>query len=1344
MVDTDSYLGDFKPATDAQKKMSSDLVELVNEDKSGQVQVQVPNGFSSANYISRTVDYQISDDLVYVYIYLNPSSDFGTVEPYVWEITGTDSKNNIMVAWVEVSDLEELANIGSVRTIRTVMPPVTREGSVVTEGDSIHRTDIVRADYSQDGSGIKIGVISDGVDSLAISQSTGDLPTNVIVLSNEIGGDEGTAMLEIIHDMAPGAELYFHDMGNDVLAFNSAIDSLVDEGCTVIVDDIGWILEPFFEDGVVASHVAQVIEDNELVYVSSAGNSADNHYQGLYYDNVNSPGQHDFSSGTDTFTDLYVDIEPSASVIVILQWDDEFGSSDNDYDLYLVDYYSDEVLGYSVITQDGNGDPLEGFYYENDGYDTREAKVIVERYSGDAKILELYIYGVSLYTDNLNSDDSIFGHPAVPDVIAVGAISAGDPGNDDIEYFSSQGPVTISYPSEVLRQKPDVVGIDGVSVTGVGFVTPFYGTSASAPHVAAIAAQVWSAYPDMTASDVREVLRSSTVDCGDQGFDYVYGNGLVNALNAYILSDTFDPEVIIDPVTSPTNVTTQTIAGTVTELNLDSVTVNSVDATVTGNSYSATIDLSEGENVITVIATDIAGNVGNNTTSIFVDTVDPEVTIDAVTTPTNVTTQTITGTFIDPNLDSVTVNGVAATVAGDGYSATIDLSEGENVITVIATDIAGNVGNNTTSIFVDTVDPEVTIDAVTTPTNDSTQTITGTFIDLNLDSVTVNGVAATVVVDGYSATIDLSEGENVITVIATDIAGNVGNNTTSIFVDTVDPEVTIDAVTTPTNDSTQTITGTFIDLNLDSVTVNGVAATVVVDGYSATIDLSEGENVITVIATDIAGNVGNNTTSILLDTIDPTISIDSITGTYVVDEVVYTNSTINVNATASGTPGDVNSVEYTLGSVLTNYERSMNAELINGNWTATFDFSSIPDDGHYTLTANTIDNAMNSKSINSDVLILVDRVSPEFSSTVSRYNETHGMVSVISSETIAGCPAVEVNSVAIEVVKNSGNWTGYFQPGTEQMFNVTVKGTDIAGNIGSSISTAFMETIEFTNGSGSFNSSNFGTIITFNTTIDTIGCIIVTESEEPMANLTDDSVGLYFINVELDGSLSENMSGAMIAIPISSVTLFDGISKEDVSIRYYNETEDLWEICPTSIDIVNDEECWITYVDHFSTYGVIVTDTIAPVMDNVSPVSGTIFAKDTTSVDIRFNYSDEQTGINVSSIVFELDDVVIADDSLEITSSYASYNATDLISGSFTALVTVVDNAGNSAVFSTSFSIASDSTTRSGSGGSSGGGGGSGATGESFENIAFKDVKTEDIVFGLDISYLFDEEQNAI
>jgi hypothetical protein len=299
----------------------------------------------------------------------------------------------------------------------------------------------------------------------------------------------------------------------------------------VIVDDIGWLTEPYFEDGTVASHVKTLVSGSRLVYVSAAGNLANSHYQGGFYNGGS--GFHDFSRGTDaTYKDLYVHMPAGYSVLVVMEWNDKFGLSANDYDLGIVDLAAPGVpLAVSVNTQDGTGDPLEYISYTNTGSD-KDIAVIAHKYSGVAKTLELYIYTnnpTNIYSNNIVPSDSVFGHAAVPGVITAAAAPASSPAT--IEPFSGRGPVTISYPAAETRKKPDITGIDGVTITGAGgFSSPFYGTSAAAPHIAAIVAQIWAAHPSLTPPQVRTALYTSAIDLGAVGGDPKFGTGRADAM----------------------------------------------------------------------------------------------------------------------------------------------------------------------------------------------------------------------------------------------------------------------------------------------------------------------------------------------------------------------------------------------------------------------------------------------------------------------------------------------------------------------------------------------------------------------------------------------------------------------------------------------------------------------------------------------------------------------------------------------------------------------------------------------------------------------------------------------
>lgn len=237
---------------------------------------------------------------------------------------------------------------------------------------------------------------------------------------------------------------------------------------------------------------------------------------------------------------MNVPVAAGEAVSVYMQWDDPFGASGNDYDLWLLNAAETDVLcEFGCVSrdlQDGNDDPVEAVCYHNNTADTVSVRVAVQKYFGADRYLELFISSApSQYN---GPADSVVGHAAVPGVLAVAAIDAGDPGHDEIEFFSSRGPSTIRIPGQVIRQKPDIAGIDGVRVTGAGgFVQTFFGTSASPPHIAAIAALLRGAAPDASAAAIRSALKQGAVDPGAAGPDRIFGAGRADALASLVALD---------------------------------------------------------------------------------------------------------------------------------------------------------------------------------------------------------------------------------------------------------------------------------------------------------------------------------------------------------------------------------------------------------------------------------------------------------------------------------------------------------------------------------------------------------------------------------------------------------------------------------------------------------------------------------------------------------------------------------------------------------------------------------------------------------------------------------------
>src|SRR5262245_20528936 len=219
------------------------------------------------------------------------------------EIESASDDGGSFRAHINISDVEALAadadvifveprqeaqvSQASANVLVGVKLPPTGVGSRSSQGDVTHRAFAARGAYHVDGTGVKIGVLSDGVRNLAASQAAGDLgPVTVIGNPSPCPAantcDEGTAMLEIVHDLAPGAQLYFASAFVSITSFADNIRALRLAGCDIIVDDVFYFVESPFQDGQLAPTnrnggvVTQAVNDvtaSCALYFSSAGNS---------------------------------------------------------------------------------------------------------------------------------------------------------------------------------------------------------------------------------------------------------------------------------------------------------------------------------------------------------------------------------------------------------------------------------------------------------------------------------------------------------------------------------------------------------------------------------------------------------------------------------------------------------------------------------------------------------------------------------------------------------------------------------------------------------------------------------------------------------------------------------------------------------------------------------------------------------------------------------------------------------------------------------------------------------------------------------------------------------------
>ena len=466
-------------------------------------------------------------------------------------------------ARVDVSALDTLAGFSWVRAIRTVDRAVVRAGRVTTEGDAASRADALRA-QGLDGTGVVVGVISDGIDSVQDARATNDLPD--VQVPNDLrcqrgAGDEGTALLEIVHDVAPGAKLLFSGPASS-LDMIDTVECLVDAGANVIVDDLGFFGEPYFEDGPVAAAVSAAVTAG-VSYHSSAGNEAREHLEEEFFPLAGSNGgAHDFGAGAGDLTDGVV-VPAGGTLTCILQWNDPFGGSGNDYDLVILDADLN-LVAQSIDPQVGAQDPIELVAVVNQTDADQLANVVIGRFAGETRRLELFCLGAAAF-EHGTAAGSIFGHPALSAVVAIGAVDALDPGLDDVESFSSRGPARIDFPTLETRAKPDLVAFDGVAISNAGNFPAcppfcaFFGTSAAAPHSAAVAALLLDKDPMLTPAEVQAALTQGAVDIGAPGFDDASGFGRLDALASAETSTNSTTTSTTRP-TSTSSTTTSTLA----------------------------------------------------------------------------------------------------------------------------------------------------------------------------------------------------------------------------------------------------------------------------------------------------------------------------------------------------------------------------------------------------------------------------------------------------------------------------------------------------------------------------------------------------------------------------------------------------------------------------------------------------------------------------------------------------------------------------------------------------------------------------------------------------------------
>jgi len=463
-------------------------------------------------------------------------------------------------AWLPVARAQALAEAPGVRAVLLAPKPVFYAGKAQSQGVAMMHADAAAA-QGWTGAGITVGAMSDSYDANAgfrpltypgVDIKSGDLPgtgnpdgyTLPVVDVHEYAGggeDEGRAMLQIVHDVAPGARLCFSTAYPSEFDFAATIAALADKasglcGADILVDDVGFIAEPMFQDGVVAQAVDQVVAQG-VSYFSSAGNQpAANGYAATWAPvddataratttSVNmsqipagmTPGGfHNFAAatgGTDIVQRVFLDA--TGNNYISLQWNDPFDSADvqTDYDLWMFDD-AGNLVGEAIDQNSATGEPVEIGILGPGWYRLVIARADTHPGAPSAPELRYVVFGdvgQSAYAGKSTPAPTLFGHAAADGAIAVAATSFYEPYVN--EPFTSNGPTTFWFDKDgtrlatpVVRNKPEIAAPDGVNTTffppmqgpkrivaadsaedADGFAN-FFGTSAAAPHAAAVGA----------------------------------------------------------------------------------------------------------------------------------------------------------------------------------------------------------------------------------------------------------------------------------------------------------------------------------------------------------------------------------------------------------------------------------------------------------------------------------------------------------------------------------------------------------------------------------------------------------------------------------------------------------------------------------------------------------------------------------------------------------------------------------------------------------------------------------------------------------------------------------------
>ena len=492
------------------------------------------------------------------------------------------SGDTVIKAKVPVLLLDQIAD--HVKGVNFIKQPDRPRAQTISEGVSLTGASLYQASGYR-GQNVSVAIIDLGFANLSDAIAAGVLPSSVIAIDCE-GGEcaptdfpsevepHGTAVAEIVHEMAPDAQLYLIKIG-DNLDLKNAKDYCIANGIRVINHSVGWYVSNFYDGACYfdnADCAANHAYKNGILWVNAMGNDAMSHYEATFIDS-DGDRLHNVTPNNN-YISLYVDSN-LYPIIALLTWD-AWPATAQDYDLLLFDG-SLNLVASSTNIQDGTQPPQEVVGYQPL---VPGAYYLAVRNSSATENLRFSIFNFNQDLDPHVASSSLVSPADAVGVMAVAAINQANwLNNGPQEYFSSQGPTTDG------RMKPEISGPDGTS----SFIYPasegsFLGTSAASPHVAGAAALILSNNPGFTVSQLWNSLTSTAIDIGSPGQDPIYGYGRLNLSTIFVDPASIDFGGVLVGSSADEVITIQNIGGP--SLTIGTVTAPVVPFTLVQDSCS--------------------------------------------------------------------------------------------------------------------------------------------------------------------------------------------------------------------------------------------------------------------------------------------------------------------------------------------------------------------------------------------------------------------------------------------------------------------------------------------------------------------------------------------------------------------------------------------------------------------------------------------------------------------------------------------------------------------------------------------------------------------------------------